>query len=230
MNCEDFKKVLDELQVDGFGANLAGGKIHWTDKEGKVVAHAEIKAVLSWAATNNSAMWAYAISQFQDAKVPVIKPKNVKSDYIGDINDAKAAELASEVAAEAEADFIYRASNGANGLYLAVFNFKKESIELNAEDIARKRKSAIGYVVHMLGNISEILSNKKRADEAINLLKHFDEALSQQLQQLTKDEDLGEEGIKLKKSIQTWLSMMPEKRDDVLAFLKQAASKWQRML
>jgi hypothetical protein len=230
MNCEDFKKVLDELQVYGFGANLAGGKIHWTDKEGKVVAHAEIKAVLSWAATNNSAMWAYAISQFQDAKVPVIKPKNVKSDYIGDINDAKAAEMASEVAAEAEAEFVYRASNGANGLYLAVFNFKKESIELNAEDIARKRKSAIGYVVQMLGNISEILSNKKRADEAINLLKHFDEALSQQLQQLSKDEDLGEEGIKLKKSIQTWLSMMPEKRDDVLAFLKQAASKWQRML
>lgn len=230
MNCQDFKMVLDELKVVGFGVNLAGGKIHWTDAAGLVVAHAEIKAILSWAATNNSAMWAHAIGQFQDAKVPVLIPKEKISDFIQNINDSEAADLASEAAEEADAEFIYRASNGANGLYLAVFNFKKESFELSSEDLARKRKSAIGYIVQMLGNIHEILSNKKRVEEAGNLLKHFDEVLNQQLEMLIKDEDLKDEGNRLKKSIQSWLNMLPDKRNDVLAFIKQAASKWQRML
>jgi hypothetical protein len=112
--------LLESLGAIGFGANLAGGKIYWTDKEGKVVAHAESKAILSWAATNNSAMWAFAIGQFQDAGVPLIKPSDASAEYISNISDEQAEEYAAKVALEASAEFLYRASNGANGLYLAV--------------------------------------------------------------------------------------------------------------
>lgn len=225
-----FSEILSKLGTVGFGANLAGGKIHWTNSEGKVVAHAAIKAILSWAATNNSAMWAHAIGQFQDANIPVIKPADEKSEYIGNITDEQAAELAAAIGLTAGAEYIYRAANGANGLYLAVFGFKAESIELSAEDITRKRRSSIGYIVQMLGNIGEIMSNKKRTEEAQNLLLHFCDALDQQMEYTLHDEDLIAEALKLQKSIRFWVSIISSQRADVLAFIKQAASKWHRML
>ena len=229
MNIKEFGDLLESLGAIGFGANLAGGKIYWTDKEGKVVAHAESKAILSWAATNNSAMWAFAIGQFQDAGVPLIKPSDATAEYISNINDEQAEEYAAKVAIEASAEFLYRASNGANGLYLAVYNFKAESIELSAEDHRRKRNSSINYIVQMIANLAEILSNKKRTEEAMSLMNHFSEALNQQISVVLKDEDLKEEAGKLQRSIAAWLEMLPDKRVDVLAFMKQAASKWNRM-
>lgn len=229
MSIKEFGDLLERHGAIGFGANLAGGKIYWTDKEGKVVAHAQSKAILSWAATNNSAMWAFAIGQFQDAGVPVIKPSDAKADYIGNISDEQAEEFAAKAAIEAEAEFLYRASNGANGLYLAVYNFKAESIELSAEDLKRKRNSSINYIIQMIGNLAEILSNKKRSDEAISLMKHFSDALNQQIAIVLRDDDLKEEASRLQRSIAAWVGMLPEKRADVLAFMKQAASKWNRM-
>lgn len=229
MNTETLDELLQSLESVGFGANLAGGKIYWTNAAGTVVAHAECKAILSWAATNNSAMWAHAIGQFQDAGVPVLKSANYKSDYIGNINDEQAAKFAAEVAEEGGAQYIYRAPNGANGLYLAVFNFKAESMELNEDDHRRKRNSSINYIVQMIANLAEILSNKKRTAEAMSLMNHFSEALNQQISVVLKDEDLKEEAGKLQRSITAWLGMLPDKRIDVLAFMKQAASKWNRM-
>jgi hypothetical protein len=225
-----FSNILSELGTVGFGANLAGGKIHWTNSEDKVVAHADIKAILSWAATNNSAMWAHAIGQFQDANIPVIKPEDAKSEYIGNVTDEQAGEFAATAGLAAGAEYIYRAANGANGLYLAIFNFKAESIELSADDIVRKRRSSIGYIVQMLGNIGEIMSNKKRMEEAQNLLLHFCDALDQQMGHTLRDEDLIAEALKLQKSIRFWVSVLPGQKTDVLAFIKQAASKWHRML
>jgi glycosyltransferase involved in cell wall biosynthesis len=111
-------------------------------------------------------MWAFAIGQFQDAGVPLIKPSDATAEYISNINDEQAEEYAAKVALEASAEFLYRASNGANGLYLAVYNFKAESIELSAEDHRRKRNSSINYIIQMVSNLAEILSNKKRTDEA----------------------------------------------------------------
>jgi hypothetical protein len=174
-------------------------------------------------------MWAHAIGQFQDAGVPVLKPANYKSDYIGNINDDQAAKFATEVAEEGGAQFVYRAPNGANGLYLAVFNFKAESKELNEDDYRRKRNSSINYIMQMIANLAEILSNKKRTEEAMRLMSHFSEALNQQISVVLKDEDLKEEAGKLQRSITAWLGMLPDKRVDVLAFMKQAASKWNRM-
>jgi hypothetical protein len=124
---------------------------------------------------------------------------------------------------------MYRAPNGANGLYLAVFNFRAESMELNEDDHRRKRNSSINYIVQMIANLAEILSNKKRTEEAMSLMNHFSEALNQQISVVLKDEDLKEEAGKLQRSIAAWLEMLPDKRVDVLAFMKQAASKWNRM-
>jgi hypothetical protein len=102
-------------------------------------------------------------------------------------------------------------------------------MELSAEDLRRKRNSSINYIVQMIGNLAEILSNKKRTDEAISLMKHFSDALNQQIARVLKDDDLKEEATKLQRSIAAWVNMLPDNRKDVLAFMKQAASKWNRM-
>ncbi len=231
LKLEDFNVVLERLKVVNYGANLAGGTIHWTDASGAVVAHAQIKAVLSWAATNNSAMWASGIGQFEDAGVPVVVFEEAKGDYIGNINDIQAAELAGKAAAQAGAAYLYRASNGANGLYLAIFDFKEESIELTPEDIARKKRSVMGYSMQMLNNLGEILNNKKRVAEAKNLMNHYHKALAQQLEHVAGEDTALQDAIqKQQKSIQIWKDMLPKKRKDVLAFMKQAASKWGRMM
>lgn len=228
---QDLSSILDALGVVQFGADLVGGKIHWTNSDGEIVAFAKVKAIMSWAATNHSAMWAHAIGQFQDAGVPCIMPKDTKSEYISNINDEQAAEFAKAVAEEAGAQYMYRAANGANGLYLAVFDFEEGTRELTDEDIVRRRRSAIGYVVQMLGNVSEILNNKKRAQEAVKLLEHFSIALQQQIDEIFQDEDVIEEAKKLHKSMSVWIpKILADERKDVLAFMKQAASKWQRML
>ena len=226
---QNIANVLDALGVVNFGADLVGGKIHWTNKEGEIVAFANVKAIMSWAATNNSAMWAHAVGQFQDAGVPCVVPKDAISEYISNINDEQAAELPQKVAAEAGAQFLYRAANGANGLYLAIFDFEEGTRELTTEDITRRRRSAIGYVVQMLGNLAEILNNKKREQEAVKLLEHFEQELL--LDMVTKDEDVITEAKKLDGSMSVWISkILAGERKDVLAFMKQAISKWQRML
>jgi len=228
---QNLSSILETIGVVNFGADLVGGKIHWTNNEGEIVAFANIKAIMSWAATNNSAMWAHGIGQFQDAGVPCVVPEDAISEYISNINDIQAAEFAEKAAAAAGAEFIYRAANGANGLYLAVYDFEKGTRELTAEDITRRRRSAIGYVVQMLGNISEILNNKKREEEAIKLLQHFQIALQQQVEEILKDEDVIEEAKKLDKSMSVWITkVLAGERKDVLAFMKQAVSKWQRMI
>ena len=228
---QNIANVLDALGVVNFGADLVGGKIHWTNKEGEIVAFANVKAIMSWAATNNSAMWAHAVGQFQDAGVPCVVPKDAISEYISNINDEQAAEFAQKVAAEAGAQFLYRAANGANGLYLAIFDFEEGTRELTTQDITRRRRSAIGYVVQMLGNLAEILNNKKREQEAVKLLEHFQTALKQQVEQVLKDEDVITEAKKLDGSMSVWISkILAGERKDVLAFMKQAISKWQRML
>jgi hypothetical protein len=231
MQLGDINTVLDNLGVVSYGLNLAGGKIHWTNKAGLVVAHAEVKAVLSWAATNNSAMWAHAIGQFEDAGVPVLIPENPKADYIGNINDEQAKDFAAKVAEAANASFLYRAANGANGLYLAVFDFKEESIELTDEDWVRKKRSAMNYSVQMLYNLCEILKNKKRWEEALRLMDHYHKALEDQIEHVTRgDQTLIELMRKQQKSIKVWQGMLPKKRKDVIAFMNQAASKWARLI
>ncbi len=221
---------LDALGAVNSGSDLVGGTIYWTNEDDQVVAYAKVKAILSWAATNNSAMWAYAIGQFQDAGVSCLEPQGIKGDYISNINDEQAAEWAEKVAIQAQAQYLYRATNGANGLYLAVFDWVEGSKELTPADFARRRRSAIGYVVQMLSNIAEILGQKKREQDALALLQHFYDALQQQLDKVLREEDLREETLKLQKSIEVWKEMLRNaKRKEVLAFMKQAASKWARM-
>jgi hypothetical protein len=74
-----------------------------------------------------------------------------------------------------------------------------------------------------------IFGPNERTDEAIGLMKHFSDALNQQISVVLKDEDLKEEAAKLQRSIAVWVNMLPDKRKDVLAFMKQATSKWNRM-
>jgi hypothetical protein len=229
MNTSEFNSILESIGAKSHGSNLSAGTIYWTDENHKVVAHANIKAIISWASTNNSAMWACYIGQFQDNKVPVIQPENVISEYIGNITDSETELLAIKTAEGDRADYLYRASNGSNGLYMGIYNFKKEYLELTPEDLKRKRKASVSYITQMISNIGELLENKKKAKEAEILLTHFHESLNEKIKYAFRDEDLKEEAIKLQKSLNAWTSMLPDKRKDVLAFMKQAISRWNRL-
>ena len=229
INTTEFNNLLNSIGAKSHGSNLSAGTIYWTDENHQVVAHANIKAIISWASTNNSAMWAYSIGQFQDNMVPVVKPLNVKSDYIGNISDSDTESIAIKAAEEDNAGYLYRASNGSNGLYLGIYNFKIETLELTTEDLNRKRKASITYIIQMISNIGELLENKKKLKEAETLLTHFHDSLNEKIKYAFKDEDIKEEALKLQKSISAWITMLPDKRRDVLAFMKQAISKWNRL-
>jgi hypothetical protein len=137
--------------------------------------------------------------------------------------------LAIKTAEGDRADYLYRASNGSNGLYMGIYNFKKEYLELTPEDLKRKRKASVSYITQMISNIGELLENKKKAKEAEILLTHFHESLNEKIKYAFRDEDLKEEAIKLQKSLNAWTGMLPDKRKDVLAFMKQAISRWNRL-
>jgi hypothetical protein len=229
MNTIEFNNLLNSIGAKSHGSNLSAGTIYWTDENHQVVAHATLKAIISWASTNNSAMWAYSIGQFQDNMVPVIKPSDIISDYIGNISDSETEVIAVKAAEEDKAEYLYRASNGSNGLYLGIYNFKIESMELTAEDLYRKRKASVSYITQMISNISELVENKKKVKEAEILLTHFQDSLDEKIKYAFKDEDIKEEAVKLQKSISAWITMLPDKRRDVLAFMKQAISKWNRL-
>ncbi|EJF52198.1 hypothetical protein SapgrDRAFT_0453 [Saprospira grandis DSM 2844] len=254
MSTQKIAERLAQLGASDCSTNLAEAKIYWTNKEGQVLAHARTAPIMSWAATNKSAAWAFSLGQFIDAEVECFQPQNNKSEYIGNIPEELAQEMAFAEAQGADVPHFYAAANGANMLYLAIYDYKEESLVLTAADWQRKRRSSIGYNLQMLMNMVEILEIRNRYKEAYGLLWQFTQSLDNQLQQKHIKEELVllEEVQKLRTSVDRWLEILPPEveeeqkhsffsmarwkvpdrtaREEVGAFMKQAASKWGRLL
>ncbi len=225
-----YQHVLQQLGVEDFGADLAGGKIHWTNAGGEVVAHATFKAILSWAATNNSIMWAQELEQFREAGVPVLglDPGSLGLSRSGAMGDNEAANLAREAASAADALFVYRAPNGDNALYLAVYDFETGNIELGPEELERRETSAQEYISTSLGNIANVLEDESRREEVRRLLVNFKKALEQQAE-LLSGSPAADDVRGLIPTVRRWLPLLDEDTAGLKKRLTDTAFHWRNM-
>jgi hypothetical protein len=151
---------MDALGVQSFGADLQGGRIHWMDGSNAVVAHGRCKAILSFAATNNSYLWLSAHSQYQG--VPkVMKPEGAEG-YREGVTEAEARAVAVEAAIADGAAYMYAAPMGGGGfVYLAVHDLAFGPLTLSPEEQLHKTRAAMQYVVH---KVDALLSIAARPD------------------------------------------------------------------
>ena len=81
LSFDEVQELFNTLGVQSFGAALPEGRIHWTNADGETVAHGRCQAVLSWAAANDSIMWADHIPHFGKAGVPCLPAPDPDQPY-----------------------------------------------------------------------------------------------------------------------------------------------------
>jgi hypothetical protein len=210
-------ELFESLGVQSFGAALPEGQIHWTNKDGKIVAHARCQAILSFAATNASVMWAEKIPSFTEAGVPCL-PAPDDDGYEEGVDENEAQELASQAAQLANAQFLYAAPTGGGGkLFLAIRNFTAGAPEPDANEEARRLKATTAWVQERLRQLSTLLASD-RSEEAPGLLKAFADQAKQQATFVVPGSELAGRLTGLSIQATTWgtaLSLDGNNRDRV---------------
>lgn len=203
-------ELFDTLGVKSFGAALPEGRIHWTNADGAVVAHARCQAILSWAATNASVMWAEQIPSFQEAGVPCL-PAPDEDGYQEGVDEAEAQELASQAAQLANAQFLYAAPSGGGGkLFLAIRGFVAGAPEADPEADDKRLASATAWVQTRLHQLSGLLADDSgdRALEAPGLLRAFADQCRQQAEFVVPGTELGTRLSGLSVQATTWATAL----------------------
>lgn len=176
----DVQELFSTLGVKSFGAALPEGRIHWTNEAGEIVAHGRCQAVLSWAATNNSAMWAEAMSHFQQAGVPCLPKLDGEDDYMEDCDAAAAEVMATQAAQLTGATFLYAAPMGGGGqLFLAIRDFKAGAQAPDPDAEQRRQDATRAWAGQKLRGLAKLV-REGRLDEARSLLAALPAQANQQ--------------------------------------------------
>ncbi|HCH66095.1 MAG: hypothetical protein CL927_04315 [Deltaproteobacteria bacterium] len=214
---DQVSELFESLGVSSFGAALPEGQIHWTNTEGEIVAHARCQAILSFAATNASVMWAEKIPSFTDAGVPCL-PAPDDEGYQEGLDEAEAQELASQAAQLVNAQFLYAAPTGGGGkLFLAIRGFTAGTPEPDEHEEERRLAATTGWVQERLHQMSALLASD-RAEEAPGLLKGFADQAKQHATFVVPGSELAGRLTGLSIQATTWgtaLSLDPTHRDRV---------------
>jgi hypothetical protein len=150
---DSFQKSRSELATaSGMQFGLPEGRIVWMDKAGKPLGQAAFRAILSWAASNDSILWSWHSEDFARSNVPVL-PQSPLSQvgYVPDADDAHAKKLAVAAATAAGVQCVIRLTAGNNALYVAVDSFEvggpgafsPETFQDSAHAFVRKSLAAI---------------------------------------------------------------------------------------
>jgi hypothetical protein len=224
---KELQALFDSLGVKDFGAALPEGRIHWTDAGGKVVAHARCRAILSWASTNHSIMWAEAIASFQQAGVPCLPAPEGEDPYVQDIDEDLAQELAGQSAQLVNAQFLYAAPTGGGGkLFLAVTDFTPGAMDEDPGQEARRIEAARGWAAERLVRLAALLEQGE-VDEVATLLGSLSGQARQQADFVVRGTDLAPRLSGLATQAMLWAQALPEHKDRVAYELKVAARGWQ---
>lgn len=145
-----------EMQV-----GLPEGRIVWFDGTGKPLGHASIRAILSFAANNDSILWSWSSADFVQANIPVV-PRSALSDegYILHSELEQAEQLAVTAAAHAGATCVLTLQSGATTLFVAIeafatggpVAFGAETIESSTRDHLRTTLSNVAARMSMGGD------------------------------------------------------------------------------
>lgn len=217
LSFEQVAILFESLGVHSFGAALPEGRIQWTNTAGEVVAYARCQAILSYAATNASVMWAEKITSFTEAGVPCL-PAPDDTGYEEGLDENEAQELATQAAQLVSAQFLYAAPTGGGGkLFLAIRGFTPGKPEADPAADAKRLASTMQWVQERLRQLSGLLSDE-RANEAPGLLKAFASQAKQQADFVVPGTDLSGRLTGLSVQATTWstaLQMDPKHRDRV---------------
>ena len=223
---KEVQALFESLGVKDFGAALPEGRIHWTDASGAVVAHARCRAILSWAATNHSIMWAEAITGFQQAGVPCLPAPEGEDPYVEDIDEDLAQELAGQSAQLVNAQFLYAAPTGGGGkLFLAVTEFTPGAIAEDPGQEARRVEAARAWAAQRLARLAELLESGE-VDEVATLLGALSGQARQQADFVVRGTDLAPRLSGLATQAMLWAQALPQHRERVAYELQVAARGW----
>jgi len=210
-------ELFDTLGVKSFGAALPEGRIQWTNEAGDVVAYARCQAILSYAATNASIMWAEKIPSFTRSGVPCL-PAPDDEGYQEGLDENDAQELASQAAQLVSAQFLYAAPTGGGGkLFLAIRDFTAGAPDADPEAKTRRLAATTEWVQERLTQLSTLLAGD-RAEEAPGLLKAFADQAKQQATFVVPGSELASRLTGLSVQATTWstaLSLDAAHRDRV---------------
>jgi hypothetical protein len=174
------EQLFTTLGIKNFGAALPEGRIHWTNEDGAVVAHARCQAVLSYAPTNSSLMWCAGMAHFEKAGVPCLPAPDDGPAYEEGVDEDTALELATQAAQLTGAQFLYAApSGGGSKLFLAIRDFHPGAPEEDASTVARRVAAARAWALARLQGMAGLIG-EQRTDEAATLLAAFEGEVGQQ--------------------------------------------------
>jgi hypothetical protein len=217
--------LFGSLGIQSFGAALPEGRIHWMDKDGRVVAHGRCLAVLSHAPGNDSVMWAAGIPSFTDAGVPVVPHEG--EHYLADTGPEQAEALALDAANKAGGLFAYQAPTGGGGvLWLAITEFVPGALDSDPDEAERRARGARDYAAQTLSAVAEVLGDPSRAHDAAALLRSFAGVLGKQIEFVVAGLPVADSLGVLAADALDWAQALPAEVTRVRASVEAAAKHW----
>ncbi len=223
---KEVQALFDSLGIKDFAADLPEGRLHWTDAQGRRVASARCRAILSWAAANHSLMWAEGIESFRKAGVPCLPGPEGEPAYVEDIDQDQAQELAAQTAQLVGAQFLYAAPTGGGGLlYLAVSDFQPTGAAEDPDAAARRQEAARQWARERLLALRQRLLDGQ-VEEAASLLVAFAGQARQQADFVVRGSELAPRLSGLATQATLWAQVLPDQKERVAYELEVASRGW----
>ncbi len=226
---EQVATLFESLGIASFGAALPEGRIHWTNQAGDVVAHARCQAILSYAAANQSLMWAAGIASFQEAGVPCLPPPDEDHPYEEDVGEDDAMDLATQAAQLVNAQFLYAAPTGGGGkLFLAIKDFTPGSPDADPDEERRRieatRAWAHGKLTRLAGRLRQASGDDDAIAEVATLLRSLSGQADQQARFVVPGSELAPRLAGLATQTRMWAERLPGDLDQVAYALQVAGN------
>lgn len=174
------RAMFDSLGVATFGAALPEGRIQWMNGDGDVVASARCKVVLSWAAGNDSYLWATRLPGFAEAGVPVVElPDGEEESKVG-VTKEEAESIATAACMNTGVQFMYEAPTGGGCLFLAVEGFLPGAPDEDPSAAAARLDKARGWAARTLASIAAALEEGEGNRESVGAMGAFAKDLRNQ--------------------------------------------------
>ncbi len=225
---DSFKDLLSKNKVNDYFLQMSSGKIYWLDQDDKGVARARIKAVFSWAETNQSAMWASKIELLREAAVPFLQPEGNLKELMFQVKESDLLKITLDLAEKDGAFSVFPAFNGRNTMYLAVYDYQEENFDLSEEEIQKRWAAARSFILFNLSHWVEILQDKKRKKELLPAMSSFLEIMKSKYKTIFQSGADLEDYEKLLKSVHSWQDLFTEKPQDLKAFIGLTLQKWSK--
>ncbi len=220
---ETTQAVLDSLNAEDFQAALPEGKIHWLDASRNVVAHANIKFILSYAPRAKSMMWGSDIAQYKAAGVPMLARPPREPGHREDVSLEDAVRAAAQAATSSGAQYLYRASAGPNSLFLAVFDFS-----IGAAALPSLEKRVAGARNFVLQKLTELViyCAVPRPSESL-LFMDAAAAFRQQSEHVVREHAIGADVRSVASRMDVWAQQLDKCRAVVLDDMNQAIARFE---